>query len=954
MTPALAVLAAPIVLLILHDLIRRPTIRRIALRNVVRRKGEAVLVVIGSLLGTAIITASFIVGDTLGASIRDFARTELGPTDIETRVVGLERFDALRQALSAPIPGTDGTLSMVAANAAVATVGSDRRAEPNAQLVEVDFEAARRFGGRPQDTGFEDAGPTPARGEVAVVETLADDIGIETGDELELFAYGKSEKVRVRTVLDKIGLAGYREPAIFVAPGTVQALGAGATSEAAPPDGIVLVSNIGGVYDGADGSDAVEGVVEERVKAVGSVEVEASKHDLLEDADQGAAEFTELFGGIGAFSVIAGILLLVNIFVMLAEERKSELGMLRAVGLKRNQLVRSFGMEGGVYCLAAAVCGALAGIGVGRAIVEVAQGIFNQGDENFFRISLRFKASPESIAGGMILGGVISLFTVWLSSVRLARLNVIRAIRDIPEPVLRKQRLRTVLVGAVFVVIGGLLFVSGVAGEQWFGAMAGLPIAAFAAVPLLTRILPRRLAISVPMIVGLVWPVACFTVLPETFEEIDIPAFVVQGFLLVGAAVVLGTANADLVGGAIERATGSMRTLAARLGVAYPLARLFRTAMLLAMFGIVIFVITFLTVFSNLFAKQAPRMTREMSAGFDIIADSNAANPVPPERLAAEPEVAAVAPLLRGGPRWTTESRTDPLRWPISGYDARFISRSVPKLSSRDLQYRSDREAWQAVLQSRDLMIGSEFFLQDEGGPPQSTVDVGDTVSVENPSTGEIRKLKVVGIQESDWVFNGAFVSADFTREFLGPLAVPARAYVAVKPGVDAEVAGERLTGRLLQFGVDADAIAKTVRDGLNQNEGFFRLMQGYLTLGLLIGIAGLGVVMIRAVRERRREIGMLRAMGFQSATVRRAFLLEAGFVATQGIAIGATLAIIVSYQLLSNSDAFGDQGLPFEVPWLGLTLLLLVTLGASLVATFAPAQQASKIKPAVALRIAD
>ena len=919
-----------------------------------RRKGEAVLVVIGSMLGTAIITASFIVGDTLGASIRDFARTELGPIDIETRIVGLDRYAALQQALAAPVPGSDGTLPLVAASTAVATVGADRRAEPYAQLVEVDFDAARRFGGRPDDTGFADAGPTPARGEAAIVETLADDIGIERGQQLELFAYGSRTTVTVRTILDKIGLAGYREPAIFVAPGTIQALAAGAATDASPPDGVVLVSNEGGVFDGAAGSDAVEREVEARVQTVGSVEVEATKKDLLADADQGGQEFTELFGGIGAFSVIAGILLLVNIFVMLAEERKSELGMLRAVGLKRNQLVRAFGMEGAVYSLAAGVLGALAGVGVGRAIVEVAQAIFNSNDDTFFQISLRFQASPEAIVGGLILGGVISLFTVWLSSVRLARLNVIRAIRDIPEPALRRQRLRTVLAAAVFVVIGGLLFVSGLAGEEWFGTMAGLPIAAFASVALLSRIVPRRVAISAPMVVALVWPIVCFTVLPKTFEEIDIPAFVVQGFLLVAAAVVLGTANADLVGGGIERATGSMRTLAARLGVAYPLARLFRTAMLLAMFGIVIFVITFLTVFSNLFGKQAPRMTRDMSAGFDIIADSNSANPVPPERLAAEPEVATVAPLLRGGPRWTTESRTEPLRWPISGYDSRFLSRGVPKLASRDPQYRSDREAWEAVLRSKDLMIGSEFFLQEEGGPPQSTVDVGDVVTVENPSTGQTRPLRVVGIQESDWVFNGAFVSADFAREFLGPLVVPARAYVAVKPGVDAEAAGDRLTGRLLEFGVDAEAIAKTIRDGLNQNEGFFRLMQGYLTLGLLIGIAGLGVVMVRSVRERRREIGMLRAMGFQSSTVRRAFLLEAGFIATQGIAIGAVLAIIVSYQLLSNSDAFGDQGLPFEVPWLGLGTLLFATLGASLVATFAPAQQASKIKPAVALRIAD
>ena len=140
----------------------------------------------------------------------------------------------------------------------------------------------------------------------------------------------------------------------------------------------------------------------------------------------------------------------------------------------------------------------------------------------------------------------------------------------------------------------------------------------------------------------------------------------------------------------------------------------------------------------------------------------------------------------------------------------------------------------------------------------------------------------------------------------------------------------------------------------LSQQEGFFLLMQGFLSLGLVIGIAGLGVVMVRAVRERRRQIGMLRAMGFPARVVRRAFLFEAAFIAVQGILIGLVLGLIVSWSLLSSSEAFGDQPLPFSVPWTGLAVVLVVPLVASLVAAFAPAAQAAKIKPAVALRIAD
>src|SRR5205807_1408840 len=82
-------------------------------------------------------------------------------------------------------------------------------------------------------------------------------------------------------------------------------------------------------------------------------------------ADVQGKSFTQLFGAFGAFSVLAGILLLVNIFVMLAQERKTELGMLRAIGLRRNRLVGSFSLEGWFYAIASSVVGALVGVAIG-------------------------------------------------------------------------------------------------------------------------------------------------------------------------------------------------------------------------------------------------------------------------------------------------------------------------------------------------------------------------------------------------------------------------------------------------------------------------------------------------------------------------------------------------------------------------------------------------------------
>jgi putative ABC transport system permease protein len=144
------------------------------------------------------------------------------------------------------------------------------------------------------------------------------------------------------------------------------------------------------------------------------------------------------------------------------------------------------------------------------------------------------------------------------------------------------------------------------------------------------------------------------------------------------------------------------------------------------------------------------------------------------------------------------------------------------------------------------------------------------------------------------------------------------------------------------------------VEDNFAANRSFFQLMQGFLALGLLVGIAGLGVVMVRAVRERRRNIGVLRALGFQAGTVQRAFLTESSFVALEGILLGAALGIVTTYLLFQNDPGFDNASIGFPIPWVSIAVLVAATALASLAATAWPARKASRIRPAVALRIAD
>jgi putative ABC transport system permease protein len=312
-----------------------------------------------------------------------------------------------------------------------------------------------------------------------------------------------------------------------------------------------------------------------------------------------------------------------------------------------------------------------------------------------------------------------------------------------------------------------------------------------------------------------------------------------------------------------------------------------------------------------------------------------------------------VSTFRRAFPKFTTSFVHEPTNWPLSGYNASFLARGLPTLSHREARFADDRAVWQAVLDDPSLVIISDFFLQG-GGPPEAVLDEGESLTIINPLTNATKELRVAGIMSGDWLFNGVMVGETFATSFMGADAPPSRHFVAFKPGVDLDDAASRLEGALLPYGVEATSIPSEVRKGLQQQNSFITLMRGYLALGLIIGIAGLGVVMVRAVRERRRQIGMLRAMGFQSRVVRSTFLVEAGFIAVQGIVLGVVLALVTSYQLLTHSDTFGGQSIEYAVPWLAIAVVFVVSLVASLIASATPANQAAKIKPAVALRIAD
>jgi putative ABC transport system permease protein len=244
-----------------------------------------------------------------------------------------------------------------------------------------------------------------------------------------------------------------------------------------------------------------------------------------------------------------------------------------------------------------------------------------------------------------------------------------------------------------------------------------------------------------------------------------------------------------------------------------------------------------------------------------------------------------------------------------------------------------------------DFQLSGFFF--EEGFDPIP-------LEVLDKQTGRTTELTVIGVLKDTAPVEMAGIST--SNETLAT-AFPGRAhptihYFGLRAGVDPDEMAARLEFAFLESGLDAQSIESVVDEMVAANMTFNRLIQGFLGLGLLVGVAALGVISARAVVERRQQIGVMRALGFRTRMVQAAFLLESSFVALTAIVIGTGLGLLLAWNIIADTKRQPSwENLTLHVPWTNLAIIFLVVYAVALVATLAPALRASRIRPAEALR---
>lgn len=1100
---------------------------KMGLRNIPRRIGQTVLIVIGLMLSTLIISAAFTTGDTVDHSLSTQSYDLLGHVDeVVYRAGEDDSPDGIRstipvaavEELRAELSGyddIDGFLPAIFKQVPVVNPRS-QQSEPLFQLAGVE---AASMDGFPDIISVEtgetlDVG-TLADDEVYMNESAAEELAAVPGDQIAVFILGQPHEFTVVDIVEDrfltgVGNFGQEEgmvtrlevlQQVFDQEGEVSA---------------VAISNTGGVRDAIDLTDPVTESVQAAIADLGyernddapaefALEVNDTKRELVEMSEEAGNFLTTFFLLFGLFSIGAGMLLVVMIFVMLAAERKSEMGMARAVGTKRSHLIEMFMSEGMAYNVISAAVGAALGILIAFGIAALMGRIFSE-----FGFNIESHVTIRTIVISYSLGVVLTFLTVVFSSWRVSNLNIVSAIRDTPEEeavnpedralsgylrgllnasvagfaaltafllaarlpdaapllmvlalislvgpfvyVLRghrvslpaERRARTgkeaipvwpfflvvtvpfylaallvtwlvrdrrpervpawlLVLGAVVVPLGLVLaamqdrerpiawapgsgtfaIVLGVLFVQWgmdvdgaFGFAFGASIISLG-VAMIVRFFgaPPRPAFTIAgVLLLLLWGLTAGGRLESLVGPLDgdVEMFFLSGVAMVTAATFIMMYNADLALAGVSRLGGAFTTIlpAMRTAVAYPLAARFRTGMTMVMISLVVFALTMMSTmnlnFDKLFLADSAR------GGWDVIVDENPNNPIKSVSAAVSDQGGEINHEFRAEGKVgladesiVGEVTGDPVvldDYPVLNADEGFLRRGDIPLSARAVGFESDQDVWQALLTRDDVAVVDGFTLEP-GGPFEeeslhiqgidASADEFDPIAIRiaDDVTRTERDVQVIGVIEfaASQSFFGIYVP-ESTFEAVYGEPERSRHFVALEDPDSSTEAAVEIEASLFSLGVQAESLKDRVDEEQALNRNFFRLMQGFMALGLLVGIAAVGVIAFRTVVERRQQIGMLRAIGYKRSNVALSFLMESSFITLVSVVSGIGLALWLSFFLIT-SDQFPSEGNAYFVPWLQIIGIGLFTLIASVLMTIIPSRQAASVPTAEALR---
>jgi len=236
----------------------------------------------------------------------------------------------------------------------------------------------------------------------------------------------------------------------------------------------------------------------------------------------------------------------------------------------------------------------------------------------------------------------------------------------------------------------------------------------------------------------------------------------------------------------------------------------------------------------------------------------------------------------------------------------------------------------QLAAEGRGVIVSDNFAARER-------VRVGDTLDLPAPD-GALR-LPVLGIYKDFTDPQGAIVMdrSLYRSRWQDDTVNLFRLYL--RPGASAETVRQQVVARLgpnRRLFVFSSADLR--RHVLGLAGRWFEITYAQVAIALLVAILGIANALTVSITDRRRELGILRAVGGLRRQVRAAVWMEAAAVAVVGFVLGLALSVVNIFYALS---IFSGHALEFRFPTLLAAALLPMLVAAALVAAITPAEAA-------------
>ncbi|HMS25622.1 MAG TPA: ABC transporter permease [Acidimicrobiia bacterium] len=605
--------------------------------------------------------------------------------------------------------------------------------------------------------------------------------------------------------------------------------------------------------------------------------------ELTEEAQNDARAFLDIYTyillGFAIVSFLVALVIIINSFAIVVAQRKREYALLRAIGAKASQIRRSVFIE--------SICVGFLASGVGIATgIGLAVGISSFMEAQGIRLPAGGLVVPSSaVILGMLVGTLATLGSALIPAWIASRVPPIEALRESAYEQSRKWIWRIIFISIL-------------------GILAALTI--WAAFDGSSDNRVKTMGIGIFFV--FVFAIAALPLLARPFTAI-------VGSRPMGVLLIpFGGRHAFGVTGDIARRNNYRNP-----------RRTGRTALAL-MIGV--FLVVFITVLASSVTATFDKYFSENFAGDLIIGDFGATQSLTPERCASINSL----DIVEAGSCFTTISPTQ-------------VDTASPTGGSKTTTVSVvDSKALASIFitpyDGNISNIGPSGMVTSQESADDKGLSIGDKIEL----TGKrgSRTFTITGILKEP-----IFGDAGFIIDYEGAAVIeePKPAFISIltiKSGITAEEGKAEVEKLLTNTGIEITD-QKSLRDNqVAQLNGVVNVIYGLLGLAIIIAAIGILNTMSLSILERRRELGLMRAIGTSKAQVRGFVRFESVIVAVMGTVVGIVVGITASFLLIKSLK---DEG--FDSFAVDPTRLLVIVALSAIIGVIAgawPAWRATKV----------